>query len=288
MQEDYSSDFLSYLQSEKGLSCNTSLAYGSDLKKWHTFLENSKSAGVDETTLTAFLIHLKQQGFKTSSISRCLVTLKTYMQFLKKEGHLQKTFSLPFDSPKIEKFLPQVLSKTQMQALLQAPNAETELGCRDLAILAVLYASGLRVSEVCSLNISHVGDQAIRVFGKGGKERIVPIASIALMAIDRYLIHFRSLHPEKEALFVTAKGKRIDRMAIWKRIKFYAKKANIPFSISPHTLRHSFATHLLENGADLRVIQEMLGHSHIGTTDKYTHVSTHHLKNAFDTFHPRP
>lgn len=291
MQEDYTADFLTYLQSEKGLSSNTSLSYRSDLRKWHQFLikkQISSLLSIEENTLIEFLMDLKGKGYATSSISRFLVALKTYLQFLKKEGLLKETLLLPFDSPKLERFLPQVLSKSQVEALLQTPCVAEEVGCRDLAILTTLYASGLRVSEVCSLNISHVGDRSVRVCGKGGKERIVPIAETALQAIDQYLVRFRHLHGEKEALFLTTKGKRIDRMSIWKQIKLYAKIANIPVSISPHTLRHSFATHLLENGADLRVIQEMLGHSHIGTTDRYTHVSSHHLKNAFDAFHPRP
>jgi integrase/recombinase XerD len=170
--------------------------------------------------------------------------------------------------------------------LLAQPDPETALGARDKAILEVLYASGLRVSELCGLNIQDVGEEAVRVKGKGSKERIVPIAPSALQSVDHYLGKFRE--DEEKALFIGPHGKRIDRTVVWARVKFYAKKAAISKEISPHTLRHSFATHLLENGADLRVIQEMLGHSSISTTDRYTHISRKHLHEAFEKFHPRP
>ena len=162
------------------------------------------------------------------------------------------------------------------------------IGSRDRALLEVLYASGLRVSEVCGLDITDVDDDFLRVKGKGGKERVVPIARSAVAHIDHYLLHFRASHGKKnEALFVSKKGKRLDRTLVWHRVKFYAQKAGIVKSISPHTLRHSFATHLLENGADLRVIQEMLGHASVATTERYTHISQKHLTEAFKAFHPR-
>ena len=155
----------------------------------------------------------------------------------------------------------------------------------------MIYASGLRVSEVCGLNLHDVDDTVVKVTGKGGKERIVPIAVQAVAAIDHYLVTFRQHcdgNEKEPPLFVSENGKRIDRTTVWKRVKFYAKLAKITKEISPHTLRHSFATHLLENGADLRVIQEMLGHSNIATTDRYTHISQRHLTDAFEAFHPRP
>ncbi len=151
----------------------------------------------------------------------------------------------------------------------------------------MIYASGLRVSEVCGLNLHDVDDTVVRVKGKGGKERIVPIAASAVAAIDHYLVTFRPDNKDTP-LFLSEKGKRIERTLVWKRVKHYAKLAGISKVISPHTLRHSFATHLLENGADLRIIQEMLGHSNIATTDRYTHISQRHLTEAFENFHPRP
>ncbi|MFQ5729368.1 MAG: tyrosine-type recombinase/integrase, partial [Waddliaceae bacterium] len=163
------------------------------------------------------------------------------------------------------------------------------IGARDKAILELLYSSGLRVSEVCTIQIYDVDDEYVKVFGKGQKERLVPLGQCALAAIDHYLLYYRSQYDsEKEkALFVTKKGRPLDRISIWRMIKSHAKKAGITKSISPHTLRHSFATHLLDNGAELRVIQEMLGHANINSTERYTHVSRAHIQKAFTAFHPR-
>lgn len=289
---DYTQDFLSHLKSERALAANTILAYGSDLKKWHQFLSAHNIHSLQELNeplFIQFLDTLKTQAYAPSSQSRLLIAIKMYWLFLKKEGILPKEFSLNIDTPKVQQRLPHVLTLGQMQRLLDVPDSKDAVGCRDRAILYILYACGLRVSEVCGLNISHVDDTAIRVKGKGGKERMVPIAGCAVAAIDDYLVRFRSNASEQqEALFLSQKGQRIDRITVWKQIKKYAKAALIETHISPHTLRHCFATHLLENGADLRVIQEMLGHSHIGTTDRYTHVSTSHLQQAFEAFHPRP
>ncbi|MEN9343452.1 MAG: hypothetical protein RLZZ453_239 [Chlamydiota bacterium] len=289
MQEDHTSSFIAYLRAERGLSTNTALAYQNDLNKWHAFLKNQgidSLTAIHEALFIKFLEEIKKKGGAVSSIARLIVALKSYFHFLKKEGLLSKDLLLPLDTPKMQMLLPRVLTVEQVNLLLAAPDSTTPLGCRDKAILCLLYACGLRVSEVCRLDIHHVDDKCIRVTGKGEKERIVPIASQAVSAIDAYLVEHRN--HLGDALFVSQKGKRIDRMTIWKLIKKYAKIAGIATDISPHTLRHCFATHLLENGADLRIIQEMLGHSHIGTTDRYTHVSTSHLKAAFDAFHPRP
>jgi integrase/recombinase XerD len=219
-----------------------------------------------------------------------LVAVKVFFRFLKKEDFVELDVTRHLESPKLWQLIPEVLTIGEVDLLLKAPDGETPLGARDKAILEVLYASGLRVSELCGLNIHDVDEACVRVKGKGGKERLVPIAKVALDAVDRYLAQHRGeVGGEKEIpLFVSRKGKRIDRSDVWKRVKFYAKRAGIAKRISPHTLRHSFATHLLENGADLRVIQEMLGHAHISTTDHYTHISQLHLSQAFSAFHPRP
>jgi integrase/recombinase XerD len=216
-----------------------------------------------------------------------LIAVKVFFRYLKREGMIPQDPTLHLDTPKLWQLIPEVLSCEEVERLLAAPDQESPVGARDRAILEVLYASGLRVSEVCSLNIQDLDDTTLRVKGKGGKERVVPIAEVAVKAVDDYLTRFRG-EQEEEALFLNERGKRMDRQLVWKQIKFYAKKAGIDKRISPHTLRHSFATHLLDNGADLRVIQEMLGHASIATTDRYTHVSQHHLKSAFDAFHPRP
>lgn len=287
------SDFLSYIASEKGLARNTIEAYQRDLLQFFGYLEKRGACQlktVSHEDLINFLDALRKKSYASSTLSRMLVALKVFFRFLKKEKWIDIDPTHLLDSPKIWQLIPEVLSISEVEDLLKAPDIESYIGARDKAIFEVIYASGLRVSEVCAMNIHDISDDSVRVKGKGGKERIVPIAKSALDAVDHYLTSYRAQHSDKEelALFLTPKGKRVDRVLVWSRIKFYAKKAGITKAISPHTLRHSFATHLLENGADLRIIQEMLGHASIATTDRYTHVSQKHLSDAFSAFHPRP
>lgn len=287
------SDFLSYIASEKGLARNTIEAYQRDLVQFFDYL-GAKGIGqlkvVSHEDLICFLDLLRKKSYASSTLSRMLVALKVFFRFLKKEKWIDRDPTHLLDSPKIWQLIPEVLSILEVESLLKAPDTQSDIGARDKAVFEVIYASGLRVSEVCAMNIHDISDDSVRVKGKGGKERIVPIARSALYAVDYYLTRYRAQPSDKEelALFLTPKGKRIDRVLIWSRIKFYAKKVGITKTISPHTLRHSFATHLLENGADLRIIQEMLGHASIATTDRYTHVSQKHLSEAFSAFHPRP
>lgn len=287
------SDFLSYIASEKGLSANTVVAYRHDLEMFFELLKKRgklEPAQVAESDVIAFLAELKEKRYASSSICRSLVAVKVFFRFLKREKSIASDPTLHLDSPKLWQLIPEVLTYQEVEALLKCPDVSDPMGARDKAVFEVMYASGLRVSEVCGLNLFDVSEKTVRVKGKGGKERIVPIAQAAVDAVDHYLIHFRNCPPDEKELplFVTARGKRIDRTLIWQRIKCYGKQAGIGKALSPHTLRHSFATHLLENGADLRVIQEMLGHASIATTDRYTHISQHHLTQAFANFHPRP
>lgn len=279
--------FLAYLGAEKGLARNTLDAYQRDIAAFSRFLgEKVDLKSVDQETILSYLSYLKEKRYKDASLCRKLIALKVFFRFLKKERMLELDPFVHLEMPRISELLPEVLTVEEVDALLLAPDKESVEGMRDRAILAVLYASGLRVSELCGLNIHSIDEQEIRVKGKGGKERIVPIALKAIEAVDRYLIEGR---PDQmsEALFLD-KGRRISRYLVWKQIKRYAKAAGIAKEISPHTLRHSFATHLLENGADLRIIQEMLGHAQIATTDRYTHLTQKHLQEAFAAFHPRP
>jgi integrase/recombinase XerD len=285
-------DFISYISSEKGLALNTIEAYRRDTLAFAEFLS---SRGVDtfltatQDHIVAFLGVLRQQGYASSSMCRTLIAIKVLFRFLVREGMLKVNIAHYLPSPKLWQLIPDVLSLDEVEALLRAPDTTLMEGARDRAILEVLYASGLRVSELCSLDLYSMDDTSLKVMGKGSKERIVPLGQEALAAVDYYLHHFRATFEsdKNKALFVSKKGIRIDRIAVWKMIKKYAKAAGIEKNISPHTLRHSFATHLLENGADLRVIQEMLGHASIGSTDRYTHVSRSHLSDAFEAFHPR-
>jgi integrase/recombinase XerD len=281
--------FLAYIGSERGLAPKTVEAYRHDLFLLGRFLSENGGEGFEAVAredLFSFLASLKKEGYATASLSRTLVAVKVFFRFLLKEGVIESDPTLHLESPKLWQLIPEVLDFDEVQALLSKPDPATAIGARDLAILEVLYASGLRVSEVCGLNIHDVDDEFVKVTGKGGKQRVVPIAPRAVKAIDRYLIDFRKSTPKEEALFVSMKGKRIERTVVWARLKQYALAAGIQKNISPHTLRHSFATHLLENGADLRIIQELLGHASISTTDRYTHIEQSHLKKSFEKFHP--
>lgn len=285
-------DFSSYIGSEKGLSPNTVEAYQRDISSFFSFLSKQHLLSiveVNETHVIDFISLLKSDGYASSSIARNLIAIKVLCRFLKRENTIPFNFALYLETPKVWQLIPEVLSYEEIESLLDAPDEKSPIGSRDKAILEILYACGLRVSEICSLKIYDVDDEYVRVLGKGRKERVVPIARKAVEAIDHYLHSYRSLFDsEKEqALFVSQRGKPMDRISVWKIIKAYAKKAGITKNISPHTLRHSFATHLLDNGADLRVIQEMLGHSSISSTDRYTHISKSHLQKSFEAFHPR-
>lgn len=285
-------DFISYIASEKGLASNTIEAYERDIKDFILYLNNveiNDIESVEKQHIIDFLTHLKDQDLSSSTICRHLVTIKVFYRFLKRERLVEVNLTLYIESPKLWQIIPQVLSNNEIARLFKEPDLSTELGARDRAILEVTYSSGLRVSELCRLEIYDVDDTFVRVLGKGGKERLVPLGEKAIEAVDYYLLHFRDHRagPEEKALFLSKRGKPIERTAIWKMIKAYAKTAGIEKKISPHSLRHSFATHLLDGGADLRVIQEMLGHANIKSTDRYTQASYKHIKEAFENFHPR-
>lgn len=285
------SEFLDYLRSEKGLSPNTLEAYGRDVSSFGAFLQSEGKLSFREATsdsIYAFLSQLKEREYASSSISRMLIAIKVFFRFLKKENAIPQDVARNFETPKIWQLIPDVLSKEEVEELLAQPKTQDAAGARDKAMLELLYATGMRVSELCSLRISDLSDAFVKVYGKGRKERLVPVGKAALDAIDHYLLHFRGKAESLEPLFLSRKGKPISRVWVWSRIKAYAKAAGIHKAVSPHTLRHSFATHLLENGADLRLIQELLGHEDISTTDRYTHVAGSRLKKAFKAFHPRP
>ncbi|MBA3958740.1 MAG: site-specific tyrosine recombinase XerD [Parachlamydiaceae bacterium] len=285
--------FLMYIGSEKGLALNTIEAYQRDISSFIDYLRGSGVVAFSELQqdhIVGFLSKKKLENYASASLCRALIAIKVLCRFMKREGITPTNVALYLETPKLWQLIPEVLSSSEIEMLLRQPDITTALGSRDKAILEVLYASGLRVSEVCGLGIYDVSETTVRVMGKGSKERIVPVGKHALTAVDHYLANFRcNWDSEKQQkLFVSRTGKPIDRVLVWKMIKQYGKEAGIQKSISPHTLRHSFATHLLDNGADLRVIQEMLGHSSISSTDRYTHVSRARLQEAFHSFHLRP
>lgn len=282
--------FLSYISSEKGLSLNTKLAYAQDLKAFIAFCERrsiTKSVHAKEEDLVAYFSTLKKSGIASSTLHRKLISIKVFFRFIRMETSLKKDITLFLEMPQVEKKIPDLLTIQEVDLLLNAPDITSKTGSRDKAILEVLYATGIRVSELCAMDITHIDEKKIKVLGKGNKERMVPILPNAVDSIDYYLTKCR-VNCDNKALFVGRLGSRLSRIDVWRRIKFYVKQIGSNKNISPHSLRHAFATHLLHGGADLRVIQEMLGHSDISTTDRYTHMNDNVMVDSFNKFHPKP
>lgn len=287
--------FLDHVALERGLSNNTRLAYGADLMAFSAHLERQSIStlnSVTRKTILDFLMNERERGMSVNSVSRRLVAIKVFFQYLQKEGLLDRNITEAMDSPKLWKVLPGVLSSREVESLLQAPAGDEPTMVRDRAILEVMYATGLRVSEVAGLSLDNVQFDAhyLRVTGKGKKVRIVPFGKEAERWLTRYLTEARPLLAKPatdRSVFLTYRSRAFSRKGIWKLIKTYAARAGITKDVSPHTLRHSFASHLLANGAPLRVIQEMLGHADIATTQIYTHIEQGRLKSVHAQFHPR-
>jgi len=288
-------NYMNYLAVEKGLSKNTLESYRRDLEKFIAFVSKhqiSKPEEVDRDALNLFIADLKIKGRATSTISRGIASIRSFFNFLLQEGLIDTNPTLELESPKLEKKLPRVLTTDEIDRLLAQPLTGDNNGLRDKAMLELLYATGIRVSELVSLNISDFDPRVgfLRCSGKGMKERIVPIGTLAINSVNEYVIRSRPrlLKSNGEtALFVNQHGNRLTRQGFWKILKKYARKTNIQGEITPHTLRHSFATHLLENGADLRSVQEMLGHSDISTTQIYTQITRRKIREVYDQTHPR-
>ena len=289
--------FCGYLTMERGLSRNSIAAYRCDLQDFIAFLGREGKRDFKEVTrddIIDFLGEHKENGMEPTSLARRLVAIKVFFRYLYQEKFIPEEITSVMDSPKLWRILPEFMSSREVEALMNvyAVNAKDFLAIRNRAILEVMYACGLRVSEVASLKVSSINfdDGVIRVFGKGSKERIVPMGHLAVQALKRYLTKSRPYllkSPDEPTLFLSNRGKVLDRERIWAIIKETARLAGIDKNIHPHTLRHSFASHLLENGADLRVIQEMLGHADIATTQIYTHVDQRQLLAVHRKFHPR-
>ena len=286
-------NFINYLLVEKGLAKNSILAYESDLKKYADFLALKKVKSADKIRrahVTEFLFFEKRRKQEASSIARALVAVKLLHRFLVREGFLKDDVTSVLESPRLWKHLPTFLTLKEVEAMLRAPNTKKAIGIRNRAILELLYASGLRVSELVDLRGEDVNLDSgyLKCRGKGGKERIVPVGRSAKDAIERYLTVVRDQLPGQPQFFVGLKRtNKLSRQAVWQMIRKCARAARIKKPISPHTFRHSFATHLLEGGADLRVVQELLGHADISTTQIYTHVSKDRLKSVYEKSHPR-
>ncbi len=286
--------YIHHLAVERGLSDNTLSSYLSDLEIFNTFLTErniNSIEQIDNQILIDYLLELKKQNKAPATINRNKAAIKGFLRFLINEGIIEKNPSENLETPRLSRKLPKVLSMEQIDNLLKRPRIKTDIGLRDRAMLEVLYASGLRVSELIALDLGdlELDKGFVRCVGKGSKERIVPLGSMAIFYVKQYLEQSRVKlvkKPGEKALFVNNLGNRLTRQGLWKIIKKYAKGAGVG-EITPHTFRHSFATHLLENGADLRAVQEMLGHADITTTQIYTHLTKSHIKEVYDRTHPR-
>ena len=289
--------FLTHVRVEKGLSANTVSAYGRDMLKFDAFAKKNKLAlkSVTRDDLVDFLSSLYHQKLESRTVARHLVTLRNFFRFAQVQELIPEDPSINLESPKIRRSLPDYLRLEEVEKLLAQPDEKTPIGLRDRAMLEVLYSSGLRVSELTSLRVMDL-DRAVgcvRCIGKGDKERIVPIGKKAMALVDRYLRDARpkllgSGQPTNSpVLFLNRRGSRLSRVGVWKILSAYGRKAGLRVALTPHMLRHSFATHLLERGADLRSVQLMLGHSDISTTQIYTHVVEERLKQIYKAHHPR-
>ncbi|HEY7041526.1 MAG TPA: tyrosine recombinase XerC [Methylomirabilota bacterium] len=281
--------FLEYLGVERGASPHTLRSYSTDLTEFTRFLEAEKIEGLaaaDTRAVRAFLARLHQRRLSKSTVARKLAAIRSCFRFLARRGALEVNPARSVRSPRLGRRLPSVLPKDEATQLLDAAPEPTAAGARDRALLELLYASGLRVAEGCGLDVDDLDEarRTVRVLGKGGKERVVPVGETALEALDAYLaVRGRQRGP----LFVNARGGRLTPRSAHRIVKRLARRAGISQRVTPHTLRHSFATHMLGEGADLRLIQELLGHSRLSTTQRYTHVSPEHLMRVYDAAHPR-
>lgn len=293
----FSTDFLKVLKIEKGLAENSILSYKRDLAKYHAFISNRQRIDditqVTQRNLRAYVRFLNAENISPNSIKRAISCIRNYHQFLVSEGKMDFNPVLQIDTPRVARKLPSVLSVEEIEKILHFIPKKAPMAKRDIAIFEMMYSCGLRVTELCNFKISNIlwDSEMVRIDGKGGRQRFVPIGPIARNNLKNYINKERpSLidnNPNVPELFLSRNGKKLTRMMIWILLKKWTSTAEINKDVSPHTLRHSFATHLLEGGADLRSVQEMLGHADISTTQIYTHLDKEHLKEVHRTFHPR-
>ncbi|MCD6453386.1 MAG: site-specific tyrosine recombinase XerD [Dehalococcoidales bacterium] len=295
------SRFLVYLTVEKGFSENTVAAYRNDLSQLTSFIKQEADkqnsvpmwANFDRQGMLSYLLNLKERNYAPATVARKIAAARSFFDFMIAEGSIAKNPSENIASPKIGKALPKPISISQVHRLLEEPIKQAKPEAkRDVAILQLLYASGMRVSELISLNLGDVDTKgcSVRCFGKGHKERLIPIHQRAAQVVAEYLTELRPHlvgDKDESALFLNARGDRLTRQGLWQILKEYAKSAELEGDITPHTLRHSFATHMLSGGADLRSVQELLGHANISTTQVYTHLTTEHIRRSYEKSHPR-
>jgi len=292
--EDRVSVFLDYLRVEKGSAANTVESYGRDLAKFSRFLDKrgQQLQDVGPIVIREFLALLDRQGLESRTIARQVVALRHFFRYLRRESLIASNPTENLESPRIWSVLPKYLSGEEIERLLAQPSTDRPLGLRDRAILEMLYGTGLRVSELTALRMGdvHLDAGYVRAFGKASKERIVPAGEMAVAAVEKYLAGARAKLLGRRAsgyLFVSTRGGKLTRQAVWLLLSQYGKRAGLRRKVTPHLLRHSFATHLLARGADLRSLQMMLGHADVTTTQIYTHVVTERLQEIYQRYHPR-
>ena len=289
----YEEEFSMYLTDEKKLSESTLLSYRRDLDRFFEYLDSKNIEDIkksNKTVVLTYLLKLQKDGKKSATVSRQLASIRAYFGYLNRSGIIKKDPTIGVEAPKTEKKIPEILSEEEINLLLALPENKDLKGIRDKAMLEVLYASGIRVSELVNLNMSDVNMDMGFLHCRTGKERIVPLGSIALNALKNYISNVREYmikESDEKALFVNVNGKRITRQGFWKIVKSYAAAANIKKDITPHTLRHSFAAHLLENGADLKSVSEMLGHSDISSAQVYSRLMKNRIRDVYQKAHPR-
>ena len=287
-------NFISYLHNIKKTSNNTELSYKRDLGKMRQYLEENGISGLNDITeevLDSYIVYLEENQFAAATISRNIASMKAFFHYLAKEGVIEKDVSVGLKAPKIEKKMPEILTPEEVIWLLEQPKGDTPKEIRDKAMLELLYATGIRVTELITLKVSDVNMQmGFIICRDGSKERVIPFGAAAKKAMINYLDKARNVmlfDLQSDILFVNCSGQPMSRQGFWKLIKYYAKKAGIIADITPHTLRHSFAAHLVENGADLRSVQEMLGHSDISTTQVYATLTHNRIREVYSKAHPR-
>lgn len=292
--EVFLKEYLAILKLEKNLSDNTIASYKNDITTFISYLKDDNIADpseINQQHLSSFFKSLKEMA--GSTVARYYSSLKGFFNYLFKSRYIKENPVEKIPPPKLSKKLPQVLSVNEVEAILSKPDEENTLGLRDKSILEVFYACGIRISELINIKVSDLffEDEIVRVFGKGSKERLVPIGSSAVKSVKNYLTKSRPLISKKAKsenyLFLNSRGTKLSRMGVWKIVNKYVKEAGIEKEVHPHTFRHTFATHLLEGGADLRAVQEMLGHADISTTQIYTHIDRDYIKQVHKDFHPR-
>jgi len=293
--------FLTYLSVEKGFSDNTLAAYQNDLSQLASFVEEEAAkqgltpswTNFNRQGMLSYQLNLKERNYAATTLARKVAAAKSFFKFMVAEGSLKDNPTQNVASPNVGRLLPKPISHSKAMKLLEQPSKlSTPEAKRDSAMLTLLYASGMRVSELMSLNVGDVDTEGdfVRCLGKGRKERLIPIARMASLALQKYLEEARpqiARRDDEKALFLNRRGDRLTRQGFWQILKGYAKAAGLSEEITPHTLRHSFATHMLSGGADLRSVQELLGHANISTTQVYTHLTTEHVRRTYEKSHPR-